>query len=155
MSDLLAPLMAATACDELESFWCFAALMDAMEGNFHRDQSGMHSQLLAVRRLVECLDPELHAYLAKVDALNYFFCFRWILIAFKREFSYGDVMRLWEALWSHHKGDKFHLLCVVALLREHRATIIDGKLEFDTILQFVNQLSGQIDLDLMMRRVPS
>lgn len=102
MSDLLAPIVAAMECDELDSFWCFAALMDAMEGNFHRDQSGMHSQLLAVRRLVECLDPELHAHLAKVDALNYFFCFRLILIAFKREFAYDDVMRLWEAFWSHH-----------------------------------------------------
>lgn len=115
MSDLLAPIVSAMESDELDSFWCFAALMDAMEGNFHRDQSGMHSQLLAVRRLVECLDPELHAHLAKVDALNYFFCFRWILIAFKREFSYGDVMRLWEAFWSHHMARFLSCCCVCCL----------------------------------------
>ena len=124
--------------------------MEPMEGNFHRDQSGMHVQLLALARLVEALDPELHAYLARIDALNFFFCFRWVLIRFKREFAYGDVMRLWEALWSRHLGDGFHLLCAVALLLRHKRDIIDGGLEFDTLLQFVNQLAGRIDLQRML-----
>ena len=79
--------------------------------------------------------------------MNYFFCFRWILIAFKREFSYPQLARFWEALWSRHRGEKLHLLCVVALLRRHRAEIIDGALEFDTLLQFVNQLTGKIDVE--------
>ena len=30
------------------------------------------------------------------DSSNMFFCFRWLLILFKREFSFSDVMRLWE-----------------------------------------------------------
>lgn len=32
----------------------------------------------------------------RTGSLNLFFCFRWILIAFKREFKFGDVIRLWE-----------------------------------------------------------
>ena len=30
------------------------------------------------------------------DSGNFYFCFRWLLIAFKREFSFSDIMRLWE-----------------------------------------------------------
>lgn len=30
------------------------------------------------------------------DSSNMYFCFRWLLIHFKREFSYPDTMRLWE-----------------------------------------------------------
>ena len=72
-------------------------------------------------------------------------------IAFKREFCYAELFRLWEALWSRHRGEKFHLLCVVALLRRHRSDIIDGGLEFDTLLQFVNQLAYRIDVEARRR----
>jgi hypothetical protein len=27
-----------------------------------------------------------------------FFCFRWILISFKREFEFQDVLKVWEAV---------------------------------------------------------
>lgn len=32
----------------------------------------------------------------RTDSLNLFFCFRWILISFKREFKFEDVIKLWE-----------------------------------------------------------
>jgi hypothetical protein len=35
-------------------------------------------------QLVELLDRPLHVYLKEADCLNYFFCFRWLLIQFKR-----------------------------------------------------------------------
>ena len=31
---------------------------------------------------------------------NLYFCFRWLLIWFKREFSFPDTCTLWEALWT-------------------------------------------------------
>ena len=31
---------------------------------------------------------------------NLYFCFRWLLIWFKREFSFPDTCSLWEALWT-------------------------------------------------------
>jgi hypothetical protein len=41
----------------------------------------------------------LFIYLNKIverNASNMYFFFRWILISFKREFSFDDVMHLWE-----------------------------------------------------------
>lgn len=73
----------------------------------------MKKQLSTLQQLIGVMDPELHAHLGeqrstvrifradehvpdRTGSLNLFFCFRWILIAFKREFKFGDVIRLWE-----------------------------------------------------------
>ena len=55
----------------------------------------MHGQLLALRKLVQLLDPPLHAFMAAKSSLNYFFCYRWLLIHFKREFAFDEVSVLW------------------------------------------------------------
>ena len=51
----------------------------------------LQAQLTALRRLVQLLDPPLHAFLQARDSLNLFFCYRWVLIAFKREFGFEEV----------------------------------------------------------------
>ncbi|CAM6056425.1 unnamed protein product [Sphagnum tenellum] len=150
MSDLLSPILYVME-DESEAFWCFAALMERMAPNFHRDQNGMHSQLLAISKLVQLLDNPLHDYFKQNECLNYFFCFRWILIHFKREFDYDNVLRLWEVLWSNYLSEHFHLYMCVALLKRHRRKIMDEQMEFDTLLKFINELSGHIDLESTLR----
>ncbi|AQK54622.1 TBC1 domain family member 15 [Zea mays] len=146
MSDFLAPILYVME-DESESFWCFASLMERLGANFNRDQNGMHAQLLALSKLVELLDPSLHNYFRQNDCLNYFFCFRWVLIQFKREFSFDQIMLLWEVLWSHYLSEHFHLYLCVAILKKYRQRIIGEQMDFDTLLKFINELSGQINLD--------
>ncbi|XP_051150405.1 uncharacterized protein LOC127264881 isoform X2 [Andrographis paniculata] len=150
MSDLLSPILYVMR-DESESFWCFVHLMDRLGPNFNRDQSGMHSQLFALSKLVELLDNPLHNYFMQNDCLNYFFCFRWILIQFKREFEYEATMRLWEVLWTHYLSEHLHLYVCVAILKKHRNKIIQEKMDFDTLLKFINELSGHIDLNATLR----
>lgn len=150
MSDLLSPILFVME-GESESFWCFVALMERLGPNFNRDQNGMHSQLFALSKLVELLDIPLHNYLKQADCLNYFFCFRWILIQFKRELEYGMTMRLWEVLWTHYLSEHFHLYLSVAILKRHRKKIIGEQMDFDTLLKFINELSGHLDLDSALR----
>ncbi|GKV17070.1 hypothetical protein SLEP1_g27623 [Rubroshorea leprosula] len=150
MSDLLSPILFVME-DESESFWCFVALMERLGPNFNRDQSGMHSQLFAISKLVELLDLPLHNYFKQNDCLNYFFCFRWILIQFKREFEYEMIMRLWEVLWTHYLSEHLHLYVCVAILKRHRSKIMGEQMDFDTLLKFINELSGHIDLDAILR----
>ncbi|XP_065849467.1 uncharacterized protein [Euphorbia lathyris] len=150
MSDLLSPVLFVME-DESESFWSFVALMERLGPNFNRDQSGMHSQLFALSKLVELLDSPLHNYFKQNDCLNYFFCFRWILIQFKREFEYQKTMRLWEVLWTHHLSEHLHLYACVAILKRYRGKIIGEQMDFDTLLKFINELSGHIDLDGILR----
>ncbi|MBA0657646.1 hypothetical protein Goklo_009921 [Gossypium klotzschianum] len=150
MSDLLSPILFVME-DESESFWCFVALMERLGPNFNRDQNGMHSQLFALSKLVELLDAPLHNYFKQKDCLNYFICFRWILLQFKRELEYDQTMRLWEVLWTHHLSEHLHLYVCVALLKRYRGKIIGEQMEFDTLLKFINELSGHIDIDVTLR----
>ncbi|KAK5824437.1 uncharacterized protein LOC108486234 [Gossypium arboreum] len=150
MSDLLSPILFVME-DESESFWCFVALMERLGPNFNRDQNGMHSQLFALSKLVELLDRPLHKYFEQNDCLNYFFCFRWILIQFKRELEYEQTMRLWEVLWTHYLSEHLHLYVCVAILKRYRGKIMGEQMDFDTLLKFINELSGQIELDAILR----
>ncbi|KAK9130669.1 hypothetical protein Sjap_011156 [Stephania japonica] len=150
MSDLLSPILFVME-DESEAFWCFVALMERLGPNFNRDQSGMHSQLFALSMLVELLDKPLHNYFKQKDCLNYFFCFRWVLIQFKREFHYEQTMRMWEVLWTHYLSEHLHLYACVAILKKHRKKIMGEEMDFDTLLKFINDLSGHIDLDATLR----
>lgn len=49
---------------------------------------------------------------------------RWVLIAFKREFPFDDVLRLWEVLWTNHYTTQFVLFVALAVLESHRDVIM-------------------------------
>jgi hypothetical protein len=72
-------------------------------------------------------------------------------LLYRREFDYYDVLRLWEVLWSHHLSEHFHLYMCVAILKRHRRKIMDEQMEFDTLLKFINELSGHIELESTLR----
>ena len=52
---------------------------------------GMHAQLGALSALVALVDPQLAAFLKGKGADNYFFCYRWLLIHFKRDFAFDEA----------------------------------------------------------------
>ena len=93
MSDLASPILYIMQ-DEAVAFWCFVNLMDRMEANFSDDSTSMQAQLDALQRLVQLADPELHAFIKAADSTNYFFCYRWLLVHFKREFTFDEVASL-------------------------------------------------------------
>ncbi|KAG6333962.1 hypothetical protein ID866_5130 [Astraeus odoratus] len=147
MSDLCAPLYVVMGTEEELTFWCFVEVMNRMGQNFLRDQSGMKKQLSALQELISVMDPELYRHFEKTDGLNLFFCFRWVLIAFKREFPFDDVLRLWEVLWTDYYSNNFVLFVALAVLESHRDMILRYLVEFDEILKYCNELSMTIELD--------
>ncbi|KAG9019564.1 GTPase activating protein [Tulasnella sp. 427] len=147
MSDLLSPLYVVCGGDEVESFWCFVAFMQRMKSNFLRDQSGMRRQLSTLQNLLSVMDPELYRHFEKAGALNLFFCYRWILILFKREFPFEDVVNFWECIWTDYYSTQFHLFVALAVLESHRDVILRYLVEFDEVLKYCNDLSMTIELD--------
>ncbi len=99
MSDLLAPILYVMQ-NEVDAFWCFVGFMKRVSANFDFDQGGMKNQLGQLIDLIKAYDPEFFSYLDAKDSGNLYFCFRWLLIWFKREFPFTDVMRLWEVIWT-------------------------------------------------------
>jgi hypothetical protein len=152
MSDLLAPIYAVLQ-DDAMAFWAFVKFMARMvccsillnlvdvltclqERNFLRDQSGMRLQLLTLDHMVQILDPQLYTHLQKADSTNFFFFFRMLLVWYKREFAWLDVLRLWEVLWTDWLSSNFHLFIALAILEKHRAVIMEHLEHFDEILKY-------------------
>lgn len=171
MSDLLAPIYAVMQDDAI-AFWGFQHFMERMERNFLRDQSGMRSQLLTLDHLVQLMDPKLYLHLQSADSTNFFFFFRMLLVWYKREFAWLDVLHLWEVLWTDFLSSGFHLFIALAILEKHRDVIMTHLQHFDEVLKYgmfasetvvfleiedtneetVNELSNQIDLESTLVR---
>ena len=82
----------------------------------------MRTRLKQLRALLNVTDPEFYQFLSKnyigmqtyfvsgmtsivslthtstedKESHNLYFCFRWLLVNFKREFSYEGIMTIWE-----------------------------------------------------------
>jgi hypothetical protein len=105
-----------------------------------------------------------------------FFCYRWLLVNFKREFSIEATSLLWEVLWTNHLHPRFHLFVVIAVLAMVRNDVMAQKMQFDQILrvrlpvmmnilfvrtdnqhslcccaQTVNDLSGKMDINEILK----
>ncbi|KAE8323964.1 rab-GTPase-TBC domain-containing protein [Aspergillus sergii] len=154
MSDLLAPIYAVMQ-DDAVAFWAFVGFMDRMERNFLRDQSGMRAQLLTLDHLVQLMDPQLYLHLQSADSTNFFFFFRMLLVWYKREFEWVDVLRLWETLWTDYLSSSFHLFIALAILEKHRDVIMDHLKHFDEVLKYINELSNTMELIPILTRAES
>lgn len=150
MSDLLSPIMVIMT-NEVDSFWCFAGFMEKIESNFLMEQLEIKLQLSNLRILLEFIDAKFSQYLETNDSSNMYFCFRWILILFKREFTFPDVMKLWEILWTDLPCKNFHLLICISILLQKKDDIIKNGYGFNEILKFINDLSLRIDLESTLR----
>ena len=62
---------------------------------------------------------------------------RWILIAFKREFPFEDVLRLWEVLWTDYYSTQFVLFVALGVLESHRDVILRYLVEVRYTVSFL------------------
>eukprot|EP00993_Chasmostoma_nieuportense_P000389 NODE_1359_length_1539_cov_25.992918_g1286_i0.p1 GENE.NODE_1359_length_1539_cov_25.992918_g1286_i0~~NODE_1359_length_1539_cov_25.992918_g1286_i0.p1 ORF type:complete len:490 (-),score=84.89 NODE_1359_length_1539_cov_25.992918_g1286_i0:68-1324(-) len=141
MGDLLAPLLSVID-DEVLGFWCFVHLMERYGGNFNRDQAAMNAQLRRIGQVLRVVDPQLWDHLMAVDGLNFFFCFRWVLVQFKREFDYEALASLWEVFWAG--PHEYHIWACVYLLTHLRADLMAR--QADDLMQCVNDKAGSFDM---------
>lgn len=133
MSDFLAPILFVIQ-DEAESFWCFKGLMDRVKTNFEKSMKGIKSQLAQLGELIKKYDSTLWVHLEKNKCLDLYFCFRWLLIHFKREFSFEQSMILWECFWTS-EDPNYHLYFALACLLSIRDEILSKQMTFDDLLK--------------------
>lgn len=73
-----------------------------------------------------------------------------LLAGFKREFSFRDVLRLWEALWACPCTSHLHLYFAAAILLVHRQNIL-GSRSLDELLAFAVGLPRHLALQPSLR----
>ena len=69
----------------------FSALMGRFRGHFDPSNVAMHERLDSARSLIMFMQPRVFELLAEHDLLAMFYCYRWVLLHFKREFPLLDV----------------------------------------------------------------
>ncbi|KAM4747714.1 TBC1 domain family member 15 [Rhinophrynus dorsalis] len=151
MSDLLSPVLYVME-NEVDAFWCFVSYMDQMHQNFEEQMQGMKIQLVQLSTLLRLLDSGFCSYLESQDSGYLYFCFRWLLIRFKREFSFQDILRLWEVMWTDLPCQNFHLLICCAVLESEKQQIMDQHYGFNEILKHINELSMKLDVNDVLRK---
>ncbi|KAI3370562.1 hypothetical protein L3Q82_007072 [Scortum barcoo] len=151
MSDLLSPILYVME-NEVDAFWCFVSFMDQMHHNFEEQMQGMKTQLIQLSTLLRLLDLAFWNYLESQDSGYLYFCFRWLLIRFKRELSFQDVLRLWEVMWTGLPCENFHLLVCCAILDSEKQKIMEENYGFNEILKHINELSMKLDIEEILQK---
>ncbi|GJD07316.1 TBC1 domain family member 15 [Galdieria sulphuraria] len=164
MSDILSPILFVFYSSEEEKdkqmeeeqevyiFWCFSGLMQRIQSHFCIDQSGMSNQLARLKHIVQVFDSNLAKWLESKSP-EYIFCFRWLLVLFKREFVLEDVLKLWDVFFCETFAKRdLNLFVAAGLLVLHRERIIREQMDFDDLIRYIHDMSLRIDVHLAIRK---
>ena len=114
--------------------------MKRMSSNFIFSTS-MDKNFSNMCSLIQILDSQLYEHMSRSsDHDQFYFCYRWFLLDFKREFLHDDVQNVWETIWTakHVSSNDFCLFIATALVETYRDIIIDNNMEFTDIIKFFN-----------------
>lgn len=131
----------------------------------------MKEQLRQLYGLLCAVEPEFASSLDQ-DSKSVSFCFRWLLVWFKREFSYKDIYLMWEVLWTGYHCKNYHLFICTAILDNEKETLMSNGFGFTEILkvslqflhrklvrfsfefsfQHINELANRMDIEQILRK---
>lgn len=120
--------------------------------NFSRDQSGISSQMHLLNLILKFLDSSFYNFLHTHGSSNLFFCFRWILVFFIREFSRDEVVSIWDSILSCPVTPYYHLFIALAIINKYRRACAAFCKNSDDTFRFFSNLCFKISLrDIMVR----
>uniref|UniRef100_A0A2P2M8X9 Rab-GAP TBC domain-containing protein n=1 Tax=Rhizophora mucronata TaxID=61149 RepID=A0A2P2M8X9_RHIMU len=101
MNDICSPMIILLK-NEADAFWCFDHAMRRLRDNFKctTNSIGVQTQLSRLSQVIKTIDPKLHQHIEDLDAGEYLFAFRMLMVLFRREFSFVDGLYLWEIVSS-------------------------------------------------------
>uniref|UniRef100_A0A0D6R3V2 Rab-GAP TBC domain-containing protein n=1 Tax=Araucaria cunninghamii TaxID=56994 RepID=A0A0D6R3V2_ARACU len=165
MSDLLSPFVALMD-EDYEAFWCFVHFMHIARDNFRLDEVGIRKQLNMVAKIIKAKDPHLYKHLENLEAQDFFFVYRMVVVLFRRELSFEQTLCLWEVIWANQaairagirksawrKGkhrapptNDLLLYAIAASVLQKRNLIIEKHTSMDDILRECNSMAGHLDV---------
>lgn len=160
MNEVLAPLFYVLSHDasaaehaEADAFFCFVSLLGDFRDNFCQqlDNSsvGIRATIQRLSSLLRAHDGQLWRHLEQIKINPQFYAFRWITLLLTQEFSFDDILRLWDALLSSPDGPMEILLrFCCAMLVCVRDRLLAG--DFTTNLKLL-QSYPRMDLTVLLR----
>lgn len=93
--------------------------------------------------MIWAIDPLYYDYFTiHHDSLQMYFCYRWLLLWFKRELQYNDTLTLWDTILSAPNRTRYILCIAVAMLIQEREYLMKNCRRFDEILAHFNGMAG-------------
>lgn len=108
----------------------------------------MKTQLDTISRLLSILDPQLYSHLKSIQSLDLFCCYRWMLILFKREFGFADILSLWEFILCDYRTTDIHLFVAVALIKTVKVYVLECA-SVDDLLRLMLDLRPELGRVMM------
>ena len=144
MNEILAPIYYSFSYDKLyleeneedieaDSFWSFYFLLHGIKNNFEENQEGLFYKSEILSECLKIVDEEVYNKLLEKNIKCEFFCLRWFVVLFGQDFDMGDVLRIWDFVFSCENKNYLLFYVCLAVINLRRNTIING--EMNEILQ--------------------
>ncbi|KAI0986956.1 hypothetical protein GJ496_007754 [Pomphorhynchus laevis] len=120
--------------------------MKKHSAHFSLNSKDLEYQFTLIESILYLTDRELYEYTRGLDSQNHlYFTYRWLILEFKREFSYEDIILLWEIIWAADQlvCKNFSVFIAAAIIKMYRRIILDNAMQYDEILRFFNEMSGK------------
>ena len=109
-----------------------------------------------LREMIWAVDPHYYDFFTlHHDTLQLYFCYRWLLLWFKRELLYNDTLRLWDTILSSHNRSMYIMCFALAMLMQERDALMSSCHRFDEILAHFNEKSGKWNIDELLKAASS
>ncbi|KAJ3433188.1 rabgap/tbc domain-containing protein [Anaeramoeba flamelloides] len=139
MNDYAAISLFVMEKNEIQAFWCFKYLLDSYGSLFEESQRSVIENLQRINRFLQLIDPELAHFLKEKNADQLTFCFRWLIVLFKREFSFKTTSLLWERIFSNYLTEHFEIFIALAIIELQREKLLKMS-EYDQIHHYLSNL---------------
>ena len=144
MNEILAPIYYTFSYDKLyleeneedieaDSFWSFYFLLNGIKNNFEENQEGLFYKSEILSECVKIVDEDIYNKLLEKNIKCEFFCLRWFVVLFGQDFDMGDVIRIWDFVFSNENKNYLLFYVCLAVINLRRNVIING--EMNEILQ--------------------
>ena len=144
MNEILAPIYYTFSYDKLyleeseedieaDSFWSFYFLLNGIKNNFEENQEGLFYKSEILNECLKIVDEDIYNKLLEKNIKCEFFCLRWFVVLFGQDFDMGDVIRIWDFVFSCENKNYLLFYVCLAVINLRRNVIING--EMNEILQ--------------------
>ena len=174
MNEILAPIFYCYSYDKLyieeneetieaDSFWSFFNLMSQMKMSFDEFIiEGNKSNVENLYDLLKIVDIDLINHMDKKNIKFEFFVIRWFILLFSQEFDIGDILRLWDVIFSVENVYYYTYYISLAVLEIKKTKLITcdmvdfmveiqnfENIKIDEVLNCVNDIKNKYEKEFL------
>ena len=174
MNEILAPIFYCYSYDKLyieenedtieaDSFWSFFNLMSQMKMTFDEFIiEGNKSNVENLYDLLKIVDIDLINHMDKKNIKFEFFVIRWFILLFSQEFDIGDILRLWDVIFSVENVYYFTYYISLAVLEIKKTKLLKcdmvdfmveiqnfDNIKIDEVLNYVQDIKNKYEKEFL------